>query len=378
MAKQLTCQLNGELSGQLNCRCRKRLASGFELDACLRIPLAESPVTVLFGPSGSGKTTLLRLLAGLERPDDGVMSLGDTIWCDTTCGDTICGNKGRAICLPPQQRRAGFLFQDYALFPHLTVAQNVGFAATPEAARELLKTFGLAEFAERRPRALSGGQQQRVALARALAAKPALLLLDEPLSALDAPSRMRMRHELRRTLLESGVPSIVVTHDRMEAVALGDWMAVMVDGRIRQAGPVQDVFRHPADPQVAESVGVENVLPAKIASRERGLLTLEVGAAHLQCVDSYLQGDETGPVFACIRAEDVALTRELAQTSSARNRLAGRVRLVTLEGPLARVELDCGFPLVAVVTAQSAGELQLKPGDEVCAIVKATSVHVTV
>jgi len=353
-----------ELNGQLNCRCRKRLESGFELDAGLRIPLAESPVTVLFGPSGSGKTTLLRLLAGLERPDDGVMSLGDTTWCDT----------GQAICLPPQQRRAGFLFQDYALFPHLTVAQNVAFAATPEAARELLKTFGLVEFAERLPRALSGGQQQRVALARALAARPALLLLDEPLSALDAPSRLRMRHELRRTLLESGVPSIVVTHDRMEAVALGDWMAVIVDGRIRQAGPVQDVFRHPTDPQVAESVGVENVLRAQIAARERGLLTLKVGAAHLQCIDS----GETGPVFACIRAEDVALTRELDQTSSARNRLAGRVRLVTLEGPLARVELDCGFPLVAVVTAQSAGELQLNPGDQVCAIVKATSVHLTV
>jgi molybdate transport system ATP-binding protein len=373
MAKQLTCQLNGELNGQLNCRCRKRLASGFELDACLSIPLAESPVTVLFGPSGSGKTTLLRLLAGLERPDDGIVSLRDTTWCDTTGGGTICGNRGRAICLPPQQRRAGFLFQDYALFPHLTVAQNVAFAATPEGARELMESFGLAEFAERLPRSLSGGQQQRVALARALAAKPALLLLDEPLSALDAPSRMRMRHELRRTLLESGVPSIVVTHDRMEAVALGDWMAVMVDGRIRQAGPVQDVFRHPADPQVAESVGVENVLRAKIAARERGLLTLEVGGAHLQCVDS----GEIGPVFACIRAEDVAVTRELAQTSSARNRLAGRVRQVTLEGPLARVELDCGFPLVAVVTAQSAGELQLNPGDRVCAIVKATSVHVT-
>jgi molybdate transport system ATP-binding protein len=353
---------------QLTCRCRKRLESGFELDAGLSIPLAESPVTVLFGPSGSGKTTLLRLLAGLERPDDGVISLRDTIWCDTTCGDT-----GRAICLPPQKRRAGFLFQDYALFPHLTVARNVAFAATPEAAGKLMETFGLGEFAERLPRALSGGQQQRVALARALAARPALLLLDEPLSALDAPSRMRMRHELRRMLVSSGVPSIVVTHDRMEAVALGDWMAVIVGGRIRQAGPVQDVFRHPADPQVAESVGVENVLPAKIAARERGLLTLQVGEAHLQCVDS----GETGPVFACIRAEDVALTREPAQTSSARNRLTGHVRLVTLEGPLARVELDCGFPLVAMVTAQSAGELQLNPGDPVCAIVKATSVHVT-
>src|ERR1700686_3547948 len=145
MASPLDCPLNG----QLTCRCRKRLESGFELDAGLSIALAESPVTVLFGPSGSGKTTLLRLLAGLERPDDGVIRLRDTIWCDTKCGETICGNRGRAICLPPQQRRAGFLFQDYALFPHLTVARNVAFAATPEAAGKLMETFGLTEFAER-------------------------------------------------------------------------------------------------------------------------------------------------------------------------------------------------------------------------------------
>jgi molybdate transport system ATP-binding protein len=350
------------MAGELICRCRKRLPSGFELDATLRIPLAEAPVTVLFGPSGSGKTTLLRLLAGLERPDEGRIGLGDATWCDTAQG----------ACLAPQQRRAGFLFQDYALFPHLTVAQNVGYAASPDAARKLLGTFGLAEFADRRPRAISGGQQQRVALARALAARPALLLLDEPLSALDALTRLRVRHDLRRLLLASGVPAIVVTHDRMEAIALGDWMAVMIDGRIRQAGPVQDVFRHPADAKVAESVGVENVLPARIAGRETGLLTLQVGAAHLTCVDS----GETGEVFACIRAEDVALTRDLAQTSSARNRVAGQVQSVILEGPLARIELDCGFPLVAVVTAQSAGELELRPGDAVCAIVKTTAVHV--
>ena len=138
-----------------------------------------------------------------------------------------------------------FLFQDCALFPHLTVAANVEYAARGETARRLMDVFGLAELADRFPRALSGGQQQRVAVARALAAEPALLLLDEPLSSLDAAARARMRQDLRRMLLDGGVPSIVVTHDRMEAVALGDWMAVMVDGRIRQAGPVEDVFPPP-------------------------------------------------------------------------------------------------------------------------------------
>jgi molybdopterin-binding protein len=167
----------------------------------------------------------------------------------------------------------------------------------------------------------------------------------------------------------------------MEAVALGDWMAVMVDGRIRQTGPVQEVFRRPADPQVAESVGVENVLAAEIVGRESGLLVLQVngqvngqaGGGRIQCVDS----GETGPVFACIRAEDVAITRQVDQVSSARNRLAGHVRAVIAEGALARVELDCGFPLVALVTAQSAVELALAEGENVSAVVKATSVHLT-
>jgi molybdate transport system ATP-binding protein len=349
------------MADQLICQCRKRLSRGFEVDAELRIPLDRAPVAVLFGPSGSGKTTLLRMLAGLERPDAGSIVFREISWFDSA----------RGIHLATQERRAGFLFQDYALFPHLTVAENVGYAAPRETAHKVLETFGLTELAASKPRALSGGEQQRVALARALAAEPALLLLDEPLSALDAPTRVRTRYELRRMLLAGGVPSIVVTHDRMEAVALGDWMAVIVDGRIRQTGPVQEVFRRPADLQVAESVGVENVLAAEIAGRDAGLLVLQVGAARIQCVDS----GESGPVFACIRAEDVAITRQLDQVSSARNRLAGRVRVVIPEGALARVELDCGFPLVALITAQSAGELALQEGETVSAIVKATSVH---
>jgi molybdate transport system ATP-binding protein len=357
------------MAGELIAHCRKRLASGFQLDASLVVPLDESPVTVLFGPSGSGKTTLLRLLAGLDRPDAGVIALAGLAWYDST----------RGIALPPQKRRAAFLFQDYALFPHLTVAENVAFAAPREAAAALLQRFGLAELADRLPGALSGGQQQRVALVRALASKPALLLLDEPLSALDAATRTRTRQELRRLLVASGVRSIVVTHDHTEAIALGDWMAVMVAGRIRQAGPVQAVFRHPADAAVAECAGVENVLPAVIVSRESGLVAIAVGGVRLDAVDrgeaSFGAGPEGAPLFACIRGEDVAVARSHADVSTVRNRLDGRVRSVTVEGPLARVELDCGFSLVAVVTAQSAVDLELKPGDSVCAVMKTTALQ---
>jgi molybdate transport system ATP-binding protein len=351
------------MDGELICRCRKRFAGGFTIDADCRIPLgaqgAAAPVTVLFGPSGAGKTTLLRMIAGLDRPDSGSIVFRGEEWFG-------------ARSLAPQERRAGFLFQDYALFPHLTAAANVAYGARGgEGAERLLSAFGLNHLRSRFPRELSGGQQQRVALARALAAEPVLLLLDEPLSALDAASRARTRQDLRRMLRENAVPSIVVTHDRGEAIALGDWIAVMIDGAVRQTGPVREVFGRPADPRVAESLGVENILAAEIVGREGGVMTVAVGAARLQCVDT----GESGAVLACIRGEDIAVTRDLHQASSARNRMVGEVRAVSIEGVLARIELDCGFPLVSVVTAQSAADLDLKPGVPLCAVVKATSVH---
>jgi len=347
------------MAGELICRCCKRFASGFTIDADWLLPVGSAPVTVLFGPSGAGKTTLLRLIAGLERPDSGSIVFRGEEWLG-------------ARSLEPQQRRAGFLFQEYALFPHLTAEANVGFGArAPARAERLIQAFELDKLRAHFPRQLSGGQQQRVALARALAADPALLLLDEPLSALDAASRMRTRQDLRRMLLESHVPSIVVTHDRAEAIALGDWIAVMIDGAIRQTGPVRDVFRRPVDPRVAESLGVENILPAEIVARHAGLLTVAVGQCRLECVD----GGESGAVLACIRAEDVAVTREGRLDSSARNHVAGMVREASIEGPLARIEIDCGFPLMAVITAQSAAELDLKVGEQVFAVVKATNVH---
>ncbi len=348
------------MASQLICAVRKRFDSGFILEADLKIPLDEAPVTVLFGPSGAGKTTLLRLIAGLEEPDEGVIQFRGEDWRR----------------LSPQKRRAAFLFQEYALFPHLTAEANVKFGARDSAlAERLIERFELAPLRAQLPRQLSGGQQQRVALARALAANPALLLLDEPLSALDAPSRARTRHELRRMLLESGVPALVVTHDRAEAIALGDWIAVIVDGSVRQAGPVAEVFRKPADARVAESLGVENILPARIIGRRAGLLTIEVAGAQMECVDDGESGAPTGTLLACIRAEDVALTHAAPADSSARNRLMGAVRSVTLEGPIARIELDCGFPLVALVTAQSASDLSLRAGERICAVIKATTVH---
>ena len=314
---------------------------------------------MLFGPSGSGKTTLLRLLAGLERPDSGAIDrFRGRTWFDAA--GLTCRRSSAA---------PAFLFQDYALFPHLTVAENVAFAAPRDEGRAAHGGLRLAELAERRAAGALGGQQQRVALARALAAEPALLLLDEPLSALDAPTRARMRRRTAPHAARWRRARIVVTHDRMEAVALGDWMAVMAGGRIRQGAAAGSLPPPGRSRRWPSQWGWRTCWPADVAGAEAGSSRCEPAA---RC--PVRRRGETGPVVACIRAEDVAISRE-TNHSSARNRLAGVVRAVMPEGPLARVELDCGFPLVAVVTAQSAGDLHLRPGDPVCAIIKATSVH---
>ena len=347
----------------------KAYAAGPTISCALELP-EESAVTVLFGPSGAGKTTVLRCVAGLERPDRGSIRFADETWFDAA----------RGVDLPPQRRRAGLLFQDHALFPHLTVAGNVGFglgalgaAERRDRVAEALALVLLQGFENRRPAQLSGGEKQRVALARALAPRPRILLLDEPLSALDAPTREVVRGDLRRLLSRLRRPTLLVTHDRTEALALGDRIAVMVAGRVRQVGPIEEVFSRPADVEVARAVGVETVVSARVVGRsDEGLVAIEAGGVRLTAVDS---GGVDGEVFACIRAEEVILERGLVGQVSARNRLQGVVVEMAAEGPLVRVRLDCGFALAALVTRQACRELDLRPGETVHAFVKSPSVH---
>jgi molybdate transport system ATP-binding protein len=349
----------------------KSFAGGFLLRARLRIPLDVPSITVLFGPSGAGKTSILRCLAGLEQPDEGSILYRDETWCDVQ----------RGISLPPQKRRIGYLPQDYALFPHLTVRRNIeyGLSKLPRTARRkraeaMLELFELSEFRDHTPGQLSGGQLQRAGLARTLAPDPGLLLLDEPLSALDAPARARLRIELRRLLLQVRVPTILVTHDRTEAIALGDSLAVISEGEVRETGRVEEVFRAPRDIATAQAVGIETVQPARIIDRRNGLLAVEAGPVRLWAVDN---GDlNTSSVFACIRAEEVVLEKSApAGRTTARNHLPGRISSVISEGPLVRVSLDCGFPLVALITRQSCEELALAGGQSVTATLKAQAVH---
>ena len=354
------------MADALIARVEKRFASGATVAAEVE---HDEGVLVLFGPSGAGKTTVLRAVAGLDRPDRGLVRFGGETWLDTEAG----------IFLSPQRRHVGLLFQDYALCPHMSVRANVAYGLGALGARErearvdeALALVGAPELAGRATRGLSGGEQPRVALARTLAPRPRLLLLDEPLSALDAPSREHLRRELRRVLRAAGAPSVVVTHDRTEALALGDRVAVLDGGRVRQAGPIDAVFARPADPAVARIVGVETVAPGTVESHEEGIATVAVGTARVAAL-----APEPPPthVFVCIRAEEVILERGVTGESSARNRLPGRVVEVVSDGPMARVTIDCGFPILAVVTAHSRDALGLVDGAEVTAVVKAPSVH---
>lgn len=354
---------------QLVAQFEMRYPSGTTIAAAFDSPTRDFYVTALFGPSGCGKTTVLRCLAGLERPRAGIITYNGETWFDAA----------QRAFRNPWQRDVGFLFQDYALFPHLSVADNIGYGLRqlPAAERgrrvdEMLERFQLGGLGNRSPAQISGGQQQRVALARAVARKPKLLLLDEPLAALDSNLRDELRGQLRRILAQFGIPVVVVTHDRMEAMALADQLVVMEAGRVLQSGPASRVFSHPHDAAVARIIGVETVLPGEIVALESGLATVRVGTATLLAVAPPELGKH---VHVCIRGEDVTLQRAPHGDVSVRNQLPSVVKWISPEGALARVGLDCGFELTALITRNSCQQLGLTEGESITAAIKAPSIH---
>jgi molybdate transport system ATP-binding protein len=346
----------------------RRHAPTVSVRADLELEAGDGRVMVLFGPSGSGKTTILRCLAGLDRPQEGFIRFGEEVWFDAAAN----------IHRSPQERRLAYVSQDYSLFPHLTVEQNIRFGMEVAGTRArdrvdaILRTVHLEGMAGRFPTQLSGGERQRVALARALARDPLLILLDEPLTALDLPLRNPMRRELRQFLRSIDVPSVVVTHDRIDALTLGDRMAVLSGGSIRQVGPVHDVFSRPIDLAVAASVGVETVVPGEIIDSADGLVTVRVGASQIYVAQPSIAARS---VFACIRAEDVTLEASRRTDVSARNQLTGRITAIQPEGGVVRVTIDCGFLLSALITRPACDELRLTEQSPVTAVVKATAVH---
>jgi molybdate transport system ATP-binding protein len=226
-------------------------------------------------------------------------------------------------------------------------------------------------------RQLSGGEAQRVALARALAPRPDLLLLDEPLSALDTATRTALRAELRQILVEQRIPTVMVTHDRTEALTLGDRIVLLVDGRVRQAGTPEEVFDRPTDPAVAAIVGVETTHPSTITSLGDGVASIDLGGSTVRAsLPEGMAVASGSSVLACVRAEDVSIQLEHTDSiSSQRNQLTAVVRSVTAEGPLIRVDMDAGFPLASYITRPALEDLEITVGRTVVAVFKAQAVH---
>lgn len=325
----------------------------------------EAETLALVGPSGSGKTSVLRAIAGLLRPDRGRIAHRGTPWFDAS----------QDVDLPPETRSVGLVFQEYALFPHLTVTQNVAYGLRKRGmsreekrkrALSVLRRFGLAELGGVRPVSLSGGERQRVALARAVATDPGVLLLDEPLSALDAETKGRISAELSGHLAELRLPTVLVSHDFEDVIGLADRIAVMEGGRIVQQGGWRDLVEAPASSYVAALTGV-NYFPGT-ASR-RGELT-EIRSTEGEAVFVSTES-ATGPVGVVVYPWDVALSTE-DPSGSARNRLAGPVRRVAGVGNRIRVTVDSRPPVVAEITEHSVRTLSLGPGVRVIASWKAT------
>ena len=319
----------------------------------------------LLGPNGSGKSTTLRCLAGLDSPQRGRVEIGGSVVFDGDAG----------IDLPPDKRSVGYVFQDYLLFPHMSVLDNVSFGprarglAKAEAARlaqAWLDRLGVGEFADRKPGSLSGGQAQRVALARALVTEPSLLLLDEPLAALDAGTRSSVRSLLREHLSDFAGTVVMVTHDPVDALVLADEVVVLEDGRVVQRGAPGDVARRPASRYVADLVGV-NLLRGLADS---GTVSLE-GGGQVRVADTSI----TGPCIVAIRPEAVSVHAEQPH-GSPRNVWPARITAVENRGDVVRLVMDGAPPLAAIVTPGSVAELGLHEGREVYASVKATDLEV--
>jgi molybdate transport system ATP-binding protein len=321
-----------------------------QFDVELTLDLGRETVA-LVGPSGAGKTTVLRAVAGLVKPTRGAVRCGDATWFEA-------GH----VNVRPEERSIGYVFQDYALFPHLTVAQNVAFGGG--AVNGLLERFRIEHLARVKPGSLSGGERQRVALARALARRPSVLLLDEPLAALDPHTRAGVRAELHDLLRELALPTLAVTHDFEDAAALADRIGVLAAGRIRQLGTASELLAAPTDDVVASFAGA-NVLRGFASPAERGLTAVRLESGPLV----YSSDAARGAVDVVVYPWDVSLALEVSD-DSARNHFADEIVSLALLGNRTRVRLKT---LTAEITAASAEHLELRPGSTVVAGFKATA-----
>jgi molybdate transport system ATP-binding protein len=336
-----------------------------ELTLDVALEVEPGSCLALAGPSGAGKTSVLRIAAGLHRPRHGRVTCDGATWLDTE----------RGVDVPPERRGCGYVFQEYALFGHLRAWQNVAFGMhggssgqRRERALELLARFGLSDRADARPRTLSGGARQRVALARALAVQPRVLLLDEPLSALDARTRAGAARELGHVLREAGVPALLVTHDFTEAALLGDRVAVIDAGRVVQEGPAAELAAAPASAFVADFTGAV-VLTGTARRGVDGLTHVALdGGGEVVSVEA-----AEGPVAVSVFPWEIAILPPGTDPGSAQNRLDAGVVSVTAVGSRVRLGLAVPQPLAAELSAVAVRDLGLAPGSRVTATWKAAA-----
>lgn len=359
----------------LSVKIRKRLgdfnSNGFSLDVEFE---AAPGVTILFGASGSGKTTTLRSVAGIIRPDSGSISVN---------GHTLYDSE-RAIDLPIRKRGVGYVFQDLALFPHLSAQENVEFGMTNlprrerrERATAVMEALHIAHTASRRPRDISGGEAQRVALARAISCRPRILLLDEPLSAIDETTKLAIIYDLKAINREMRLPIIYVTHSREEAVALGERVIVYERGRVTAIGEPLEVFGSPTTASVARLTGVENLFGGRVVSKNEsgGTMTVEIAdnSGHARIDVPFGVEREGEQVKIAVPSGDILLSSEEIRFTSARNILRGRIQAIEDKGNRTLVRVASGVVWNASVTRQAVKELALCEGGEVWLAIKTHS-----
>ncbi|MGH9603963.1 MAG: molybdenum ABC transporter ATP-binding protein [Terriglobales bacterium] len=362
--------------GALEFRARKRFGSpgapGFLLDVDFSAPPG---ITILFGPSGAGKTSVLDAVAGLTTPDEGRIAIGARVFFDSSAG----------VSTPVAERSIGYVFQDLALFPHLTVEENIHYGiATLDAAERrrrasaVLESFRIAHLANRRPGAISGGERQRVAVGRALVTEPCVLLMDEPLSGLDFAVKSQIIEDLRAWNARRAVPVLYATHDRGEVFALGERVVFLEQGRIVAQGTPREVLEAPQRLVVAEASGFENIFGATIAARHetQGTMTCQLDGAALQLEVPLTRHQPGERVRVAMRAGDILLATAPPSYISARNILASRIRSleqvdVTI---VARVE-SSGAEFTIHLTAGARESLKLETGKEVWLVIKTYSCH---
>lgn len=359
----------------LGCRIRKHFAARQEF--ALDVTLDAAPgFTILFGASGAGKTTLLDCVAGLSKPDDGCISVGDRVLFDSSTG----------VNLPVADRHVGYVFQNLALFPHMSAEQNVSYGLNhlPAPEREqrsaaILQAFRIAHLSRRNVRDISGGERQRVALARTLVTDPQVLLLDEPLAALDAPTKSHIIDDLREWNRAHRIPILYVTHSREEVFALGERVVVLEAGRILAQGTPHEIMAAPMQETVAQLAGFENIFDAVVEAvrPDRGTMSCRLSGAHGSVtLETPLVRGDVGTSFRIgIRAGDILLATAPPSGLSARNIIAGRIVSLDQRDVIISIHVKCAVEMEVHLTLAARDSLQLEPGREVWLVIKTHSCH---